>query len=626
MQSAHSPSPPTDSRLLRFAKWLPFCLFFLTLATRILVLHRFFETPFFSPDSGDAAFYNEWALRILDGQFSDGQAFYGLPGYAWLLAGIYAVFGYTPYVPALLQCFVEAATAVIVFRIGSCLFPGGPKAMATGTLAAVAWTFFIPAQAFSIVLMPTCYVALAFWGLVLWALRVSEDGSRSIWVPWAWMGLIVGVTSMFVATIFFVLPVILFASARTLRWPRTVAAAGVLISGVLLGCSPCWIHNYLFAKEPVLLSAHSGINFYVGNNPEATGYPKIPAGLRSDQEGMLKDSILVAERKTGRNLRRFEVSRFWSENAKEFIQNNPGKWLQLMALKVRNLFNGYQYDDLSLIALLRSQRIILFGVGFGILAAFAIPGAFLLPFVARRSLWVSAAVLLYLGALLPVFVTERYRLPAAPGLAVLAAGGLVALAQFIAMRRWIPISVYAGMFALAGLLVRWPVATPEMLALDHYNVGNNLLRAGELKRASQYLNRALVYSPDSAEINFALGNLALEKDERTEAKGFYRRTLELNPSHSSAYNNLGVMAEEEDRLELARRFFSMSIAAEPDDAKSWYLFARVELRLGDRDAARKAIERALELSPLRPQLLALRDEISRADARPLSFTSAVPEP
>ncbi len=87
------------------------------------------------------------------------------------------------------------------------------------------------------------------------------------------------------------------------------------MGGVFVGASPCALHNYLAAGEPVFLSAHSGINFYIGNNALANGYPLIPPPLHADQAGMLNDSILWAEQAEGRPLTRVEVSAYWSARA-----------------------------------------------------------------------------------------------------------------------------------------------------------------------------------------------------------------------------------------------------------------------------------------------------------------------
>ena len=77
------------------------------------------------------------------------------------------------------------------------------------------------------------------------------------------------------------------------------------------------------ARDPVFLSAHSGVNFWIGNNPVATGYPRFPPGLHAGQEAMLRDSITTAEKRAGRNLKRSEVSAFWSAQAAAWIDNIP---------------------------------------------------------------------------------------------------------------------------------------------------------------------------------------------------------------------------------------------------------------------------------------------------------------
>src|SRR5205085_95161 len=83
-----------------------------------------------------------------------------------------------------------------------------------------------------------------------------------------------------------------------------------------------------------------GINFWIGNNPTATGYPKMPPGIRATQEGLLKDSITLAEEASGRKLKRFEVSKFWSERANAYISANRFAWMRLMTVKFGNLWTA----------------------------------------------------------------------------------------------------------------------------------------------------------------------------------------------------------------------------------------------------------------------------------------------
>src|SRR5205814_8597886 len=139
----------------------------------------------------------------------------------------------------------------------------------------------------------------------------------------------------------------LFLERERRRWKALGTRLGLLLAGLAVGMSPCWIHNYFIAKDPVLLSAHSGINFWIGNNPEATGYPRFPPGLRSGQAAMLQDSIDRAEAAAGHPLKRAAVSKYWSQQASNYIAAHFGDWLKLVARKLRNFWSAFQYDDLS---------------------------------------------------------------------------------------------------------------------------------------------------------------------------------------------------------------------------------------------------------------------------------------
>jgi len=555
-------------------------------------------------------FYHDWALRILGGQWTDGQAFYGLPGYAYALALIYAVAGADPLPVGLLQCGFEAITIVVIARLSVEAFSSHTRhAKPLAIAAALGWVFFLPAQAFSIILMPTAWVVAAYWSLVLWAMRTN---AHTTWRTWLGMGLLVGVVSMLVATILLLLPLVFFA---VWRWrPKQpaplLAATALVFAGVFLGNAPVWLHNRFVAHEPVLLSAHSGLNYWIGNNPDATGYPKIPSGLRASQEGLLQDSITFAERDAGRKLTRAEVSEHWSAKAKAWIASDRPAWLALLGKKFANFWNAFQYDDVAAIPMLRTQHVLLPGPRFGVIAALALPGMLFAVWRVPRARWIAAAVLLHMAALMPVFVTERYRLCAVPGLMIFASYGLVALWEWLVQRRWIEPLTYASATACAALFVSIPRTDPGMWSLQHYRTGVRAQRIGDLDTAQRELRLAYRYVQNNAEINFALGNLYFARGSNFKAKDFYRRTLERSPNHADAWNNLGVIALQEKYWPTAQKCFELAVKFEPGDAKSHYLLATVCLELGDREKAAAALREALRLRPAQPEFLALRAKLA----------------
>src|ERR1043166_1529622 len=97
-------------------------LFAFVLLLRLAVLARLASSPFLLPTGGDMHFYNEWAKRVVQGHFTDGHAFYGLPLYAYLLALIYKIAGQGPFIPGLLQAGFDAGTAVLIYQLGRRIF------------------------------------------------------------------------------------------------------------------------------------------------------------------------------------------------------------------------------------------------------------------------------------------------------------------------------------------------------------------------------------------------------------------------------------------------------------------------------------------------------------------------
>ena len=589
-------------------------VFAAVLLVRLLVLGRLAGSAFLLPTRGDMHFYDDWAQKVVGGQLTDHHAFYGLPGYAYLLAGLYKLCGYGPYVPELLQALLDAGTALLLYKISLALAPqpNGRRGQIAGLMAAAAWAFCVPAQTYAAVLMPTAWFIFVFW-FILW--RIIKSQSAPDWWEALLLGLLVGLTATAIATILFLIPLLVCAIGLKPAIParshfRIVGCALVLL-GIAIGTSPCWLHNYFIARDRVFLSAHSGINFWIGNNPDANGYPRFPPGLRAGQAAMLQDSIDVAESVAGHPLKRGEVSQYWSAKARDYIADHPLAWLRLLGLKLRNFWSAFQYDDLSIITNMREQGVTFPGIYFGLLAALALPAMILTWNTARLGRWITGAIFLQMLALLPVFTTERYRLPIVPGLAVFAAFGLVTLFSNLAAGNVRPVLSYAMLLMVSTLLVSWPQRGLSLWALDAYNSGWQALESGNLSLAERKLELARAYVPDNAETNFALGNLKLAQNDTSAASSLYLTTLRLDPRHRGAINNLGVLALENGQPEVAEQRFREALAIDGRNPKTHFLLAKTLIAKGQNGNARAEIDRALALKPDQPEFKELREQIEK---------------
>src|SRR4051812_32058872 len=170
----------------------------------MVALSRLTLTPFLLPARGDMHFYNDWAQRILAGGFSDHLAFYGLPLYPYLLALFYKVFGYNPFIPELVQAALDSGTAVLIYRITVRLLTGQkrpdplrPRVIhIAGFAAGLAWALFVPAAAYSVILMPTVWLIFVFW-FVVWRIICADAAPAA--KEFFLLGLLIGLTAMGVA-------------------------------------------------------------------------------------------------------------------------------------------------------------------------------------------------------------------------------------------------------------------------------------------------------------------------------------------------------------------------------------------------------------------------------------------
>jgi Flp pilus assembly protein TadD len=209
-----------------------------------------------------------------------------------------------------------------------------------------------------------------------------------------------------------------------------------------------------------------------------------------------------------------------------------------------------------------------------------------------------------------MFVTERYRLAAVPGLLLFAAFAVERLFASVAAAKFSAAAVQCAALAAAALLVSIPQSDPAIWALATYNAGRQALDRGDIASAESQLELALRYAPNNAEANFALGNVRLAQGNGLAAEERYVAALRIDRRHKGALTNLGVLALDAENTETAEMYFRQVIAWEPRGAKGHFLLAKTLLKKGDREGAALEVNRAIELEPARPEFQKLRDEIA----------------
>ncbi|HUB67000.1 MAG TPA: tetratricopeptide repeat protein, partial [Candidatus Methylacidiphilales bacterium] len=154
------------------------------------------------------------------------------------------------------------------------------------------------------------------------------------------------------------------------------------------------------------------------------------------------------------------------------------------------------------------------------------------------------------------FVADHFQYLASMAPLALAGAGLYRLTNWITpKRRWLPLSLCAGLLLAAGIASwqrAWVYRSEETLWTDavaknpdcwigHNNLGCALFQRGQASEAMFHYQTALKINPGFAEAHNNLGHVLLLQGKMDEAIGQYREALKINPGYAEAHNNLGLV-------------------------------------------------------------------------------------
>jgi tetratricopeptide (TPR) repeat protein len=349
---------------------------------------------------------------------------------------------------------------------------------------------------------------------------------------------------------------------------KVIVHSALFYAAMLAVILPVTVRNFLVGGDLVPITAHDGINFYIGNNPDATGTFNPPDGMSSDAEGLLMDSRRMAEEARREKLKPSQVSRFWYSKGLEFIRKEPVKYLSLLFRKALIFLNGKEVSDVEDFEFHRMffpQVYKTAFLDFRIIGPLGLLGLGL-SFRHRRKEFVPLWLFLisFMASSVLFFVNSRYRFPVVPVFILFAGYALWWGRDAVKEKRFKDLFIGILILLCLSVLMNLRLFT-QNFATSYYGLGVYYTEKGDHDKAMKEYEKVLKLEPQMPGVHNNIGNIYYEKGNREGAIKEYKEEIRLFPGHAKrAYYNLGTIYLESGKYEEAKRYLSGALKIDPD--------------------------------------------------------------
>ena len=530
---------------------------------RWLYLNQIRTSPFFVPfyHGLDDYLYDEWAQNIANGDIIGKGVFYGLPLYPYFLGFIYFLFGHSVFIAKTAQFFIGSLNCGLIYLLGRKIFN-----RPIGVMAALMFAFHDMAIYFEGFFV-SAFLAI-FINLIIALVLVSIKEKPSL-PKWAMAGFLIGLASLASASIFLLLPFLIYWAITSLKGaPKNKIVAGLIILfiGVFSAILPVTVRNYVVGKDLVFITSHSGITFYGGNNPLSDGSFYMPQQIGASVIGGMENAASIAQREMKRQLKPSEVSRFWFKQSLGFMRAEPYKFLKLMVKKAFLFWNAYEIPDILPKEFFQRYSAILRTPLFNL--SFILPFSILGMILCLRSKRAEVALLYFFVtsvflSTVVYFVNSRYRLIAVPYQMIFAAAAIFWL-YVNAINKKV-INLAAAFISVILLLFLTHVKMLEFrMHQAHNNLGIILKRQGLFKEAVAEYKKAFELDPRYDTPRYNLGLLYRDQGDYEQALNSFEETLKVNPHFFAAHNKMAEIYSDRGQTEKALLHWKKSLEINPD--------------------------------------------------------------
>ncbi len=651
---------------------LPMLAMALTFSIRLWFILEMRGHPFsvISPQTIDSWYYHTWALDILRGNFWGNDVFFLRPLYPYLLAGLYAVFGPKVLAVQLFQCILATASCYLLYDSTRRIF-GRTTALLTAFGFALTGILVFYTGALLYVEITVFFSLLTLW-LILRNIQLlssalcSPKRGKHNW-RWAVAGISLGLLVICRPEMLILLPafvlLLLFAPAETGPAPSSVSSSNLdgrgissvfrpeerskrfqavltLGLGALLTVAVLPVRNFLVAREPILFTAHSGINLYYGWNQWTDGtwqQTELERTTGFSHQQLKRTSRII----DGREVSWSQASAHWTRKALAFIVSNPGRALWLLGRKFLLFWTNYEVPNnyYPETAWPYSLALKLSFLNFGAIAALGIGGIFLslrrtvvkrdkqkltrvqeeAPALGSLHLYPLLFVCAYLLSSLVFYVLSRLRAPVIPFLLMFAGYAVIETVTAAKSGKKLQVILVLGLAALLYIgsnLI--PVDRRTYSAQAWTQAGNTYMTMSNAQ-AFEAFHRALQANPANPVARYGLFVAYAGMGRIPEAEAEYReltRVMGTDPRNRVLAELAG------GRLAIARRDFSQArlhylsaVALDPLNAEHHYLLGLVFVSMDSLEQARTELLQTLQLDPnheaARSSLLMVESHLAR---------------
>ncbi len=532
-------------------------VFAVAFAIRLVHVWSFRKNLYFEKPVLDAKLYDDWAQRIVAGEWIGKTVFEGVPLYPYVLSLVYRALGSGAVTVALVQSAIGSAGIALLYLYCRLAF-SETLALVTAGLGAI-YAPFLFYESFRL----ADGLATFFTSAVLYSsfvlLKQPTPGRAAA------TGVVLGLATLARERFLLFAPLLgVFLLWRHRRGVATMArpilAAALYGFGLTLPLGLSLAHNVAAASDPVLLSSAGGVNFYIGNHPGASGSFDPPRELGRNRDELYMRARVIAEQAEHRSLKASEVSSYWTSQGLKAWRTDPASLFKLLIRKIGYFWKGFEISDaMDYYGSLSDSVVLSLPLpSFRIVGPLALVGLVLVWRLRRRD--PAGIVTLYgllaahVAFLALFFVTSRFRVSAIPCLLPFAAATLVWLGERIAARRFAAAAAAAVACGLAAVFVN---VDPEFNAAvsheatSHASRGMMLFEQKRYPEAEKELREAVKIWPQYGKAKYYLARALDEQKRPDEAYQMVQEAVANDPTYGRARAYLGKKLMERGQAEQA---------------------------------------------------------------------------